>query len=89
MNAIDPLETTERKEVTAIGEPSYTSAVHKWKGTTESLKANAETKKTKASTCSGAVFKASGNLIAEGFGGVQAPAALNFVAQIVEFIDRL
>src|SRR5688500_12882320 len=29
INAIDTLDTTERKEVTAIGEPSYTSAVHK------------------------------------------------------------
>ena len=28
-NAIAPFEITDKKEVTAMGEPSYTSAVHK------------------------------------------------------------
>ena len=61
MNAIEPFDTTDKKEVTAIGEPSYTSAVHKWKGTTESLNPNADTKNTKASICKGAEFSACGN----------------------------
>src|SRR5690349_4335182 len=46
-----PLETTDRKAVTATGDPSYTSAVHRWKGTTEILKANPATRKTKARSC--------------------------------------
>jgi len=37
IKATAPFDMTERKAVTAKGEPSYTSAVHKWKGTTESL----------------------------------------------------
>src|SRR5690348_18064781 len=43
-----PLETTDRKAVTATGDPSYTSAVQRWNGTTEILKANPATRKTKA-----------------------------------------
>ena len=48
-----PFEITERKEVVAMGEPSYTSAVHKWKGTIDNLKANAVNKNTNASICKG------------------------------------
>src|SRR5256885_9895288 len=44
--ATAPFETTDKKEVAAIGEPSYTSAVHKWKGTIDNLKANAVNRKT-------------------------------------------
>ena len=36
-----------------MGEPSYTSAVHKWKGTMESLKAKAVNSNTNASICNG------------------------------------
>ena len=32
--------TTEKKLVTDVGAPSYTSGVHMWKGTAETLKAN-------------------------------------------------
>ena len=39
-----PFEMTERKAVAAIGEPSYTSAVHKWKGTMDNLNAKAVNK---------------------------------------------
>ena len=40
VKAMAPFEITDRKEVTAIGEPSYTSAVHKWKGTKKRIKKN-------------------------------------------------
>ncbi len=53
IKATAPFETTDKNAVTAMGEPSYTSAVHKWKGTMESLKANAVNKNTKAKTCKG------------------------------------
>jgi hypothetical protein len=45
--ATDPFDITERNAVAAIGEPSYTSAVHKWNGTMDSLKAKAVNKKIK------------------------------------------
>ena len=48
----EPLETTERYEVTLVGAPSYTSAAHRWKGTSEILKNNPTMKNTKAIICS-------------------------------------
>ena len=51
INAIAPFEITDKKEVTAMGEPSYTSAVHKWNGTIDNLNANADSKKTNAKSC--------------------------------------
>jgi len=39
INIADPLETTERYEVMLTGDPSYTSAVQRWKGTIVILKA--------------------------------------------------
>ena len=42
--ALDP---TERKATTGVGEPSYTSGVHWWKGTAEILKAIPATTKTR------------------------------------------
>ena len=49
INAIEPFEITDKKELTAMGAPSYTSAVHKWKGTTDNLNEKAANKNTKAS----------------------------------------
>ena len=40
INAMAPFEITDKKDVTEIGEPSYTSAVHKWNGTMDNLNAN-------------------------------------------------
>ena len=51
INAMDPFEITDKKEVTAIGDPSYTSAVHKWKGTMDNLNAKAVNKNTNARIC--------------------------------------
>jgi len=51
IKATAPLETTDKNDVVAMGAPSYTSAVHKWNGTTESLNANAVKRKTNASIC--------------------------------------
>ena len=41
-------DITERKAVTETGAPSYTSAVQKWKGTAEILKAKPEKIKIRA-----------------------------------------
>ena len=38
--------TTEKKLVTEVGEPWYTSGVHMWKGTAETLKARPTSMKT-------------------------------------------
>jgi len=39
INSAAPFEITERYDVILTGEPSYTSAVQRWKGTIEILKA--------------------------------------------------
>ena len=48
MNTTIPaiLGTTEKKLVIEVGEPWYTSGVHMWKGTAETLKANPTSTKT-------------------------------------------
>ena len=51
MNTIDPLEITERYAVTVAGAPSYTSAVHRWKGTADSLKAKPVKVNMNANNC--------------------------------------
>ena len=51
MNATEPFDITDKKDVTAIGEPSYTSAVHKWNGTIDNLNAKAVKRNTNASIC--------------------------------------
>ena len=53
VKAMAPFEITDRKDVTAIGEPSYTSAVHKWNGTMDNLNANAVKRNTNARICKG------------------------------------
>src|SRR5258705_3978578 len=61
INTIAPFEITERNEVTATGEPSYTSAVHKWNGTIESLNANPVNINMKAKIWSGLPSSNCGN----------------------------
>src|SRR6476646_10087341 len=48
-----PFEITDKKEVAANGDPSYTSAVHKWNGTIDILNAKAVNKNTIARICNG------------------------------------
>src|SRR5574344_406740 len=47
-NAAEPFDTTLRYPVTGVGDPSYTSAVQRWKGTNDSLKPIPAKKNTKA-----------------------------------------
>src|SRR5450432_520913 len=58
-NITDPFEITDKKEVTETGEPSYTSAVHRWNGTAEILNPNPEINNTKANICKGPPCKCS------------------------------
>ena len=51
MKNVAPFEITERKAVIFTGAPSYTSAVHKWKGTAEILKPKPAIIKMMASNC--------------------------------------
>ena len=46
-------EPTERKATTGVGEPSYTSGVHWWKGTAEILKATVANTNTRARAVNG------------------------------------
>ena len=55
-NTIAPFDITDRYEVTATGEPSYTSAVHKWKGTAEILNPKPAKINTKENIWSGLPF---------------------------------
>ena len=57
VNSTAPLEITDKKDVTATGDPSYTSAVHKWKGTAEILNAKPEINNINANNCNGLPFK--------------------------------
>jgi hypothetical protein len=61
IKATAPFDITERKEATATGDPSYTSAVHKWNGTTDNLNANAVKRKTNANICKGELSRNAGN----------------------------
>ena len=47
-NTADPLEMTDKYPVMPVGAPSYTSGVHKWKGTSDILKNRPIEKNTKA-----------------------------------------
>ena len=47
------LEPTERKATTGVGEPSYTSGVHWWKGTAAILKATVASTNTRARAVTG------------------------------------
>src|SRR6188768_2844565 len=60
IKAMDPLDITDKKDVTATGEPSYTSAVHKWNGTMDNLNAKAVNRNTKASICNGLPLSSAG-----------------------------
>ena len=63
VNRTAALETTERNEVTATGAPSYTSAVQRWKGTADILKAKPETNNIKANVCIGVLLKWAVNIL--------------------------
>ena len=52
IKTIDPFDMTDKYAVTGTGAPSYTSAVHKWKGTEDNLKAKPVNAKINANTCS-------------------------------------
>ena len=53
VNKTAAFDITDKKEVTATGEPSYTSAVHRWKGTAEILKAKPDINNINANNCKG------------------------------------
>ena len=62
-NKMAPFEITDKYEVTETGEPSYTSAVHKWKGTAEILNPKPAINKINEKICSGLPFKCAGNSV--------------------------